>query len=125
MPLQGLHSEPAPHQPHLGGQQLLLPRNSKDSSHQATPLLSHLPTSSEIVRKASAKGTKQLGFVSITVVYRLFNHLHRKTPSADKREDGSDQKRPSGPRPPTVVQRSLIGPVGSLLHVFEVGVLLT
>lgn len=26
---------------------------------------------------------------------------------------------------PTVVQRSLVGPVGSLLHIFEVGMLLT
>ena len=31
----------------------------------------------------------------------------------------------SGHRPPTVIEGSLVGPVGSLLHVFEVGMLLT
>lgn len=31
----------------------------------------------------------------------------------------------SGHQPPTIVQSSLVGPVGSLLHVFEVGMLLT
>lgn len=51
-------------------------------------------------------------------------------------EDGSHARSPYETRkcltpgltitlPPTVVQRSLVGPVGSLLHIFEVGMLLT